>query len=38
MFSGKELTSLTIDDLLPNIVQTFHKELIDNAIKISNVR
>jgi len=38
MYSGKELTSLTIDDLLPNIVQTFHKELIDNAIKISNVK
>ena len=38
MYSGKELTSLTIDDLLPNIVQTFHKELIDNAIKISNIK
>ena len=38
MYSGKELTSLSIDDLLPNIVQTFHKELIDNAIKISNVK
>ena len=29
---------MTIDDLLPNIVQTFHKELIDNALKISNVK
>jgi len=38
MYSAKELTSLTIDDLLPNVVQTFHKELIDNAIKISNVK
>ena len=38
MYSGKELTSMTIDDLLPNIVQAFHKELIDNAIKISNVK
>ena len=38
MYSAKELTSLTIDDLLPNVVQTFHKELIDNAIKISNIK
>ena len=37
MYTVKELTSLNVDDLLPNIVQTFHKELIDNAIKFSNI-
>ena len=38
MYTVKELTSLNVDDLLPNIVQTFHKELIDNAIKYSNIK
>jgi hypothetical protein len=38
MYTVKELTSLNVDDLLPNIVQTFHKELIDNAIKFSNIK
>ena len=38
MYSGKELLNLTVDDLLPNCVQTFHKELINDAIKYSNVK
>ena len=38
MYTVKELTSLNVDDLLPNIIQTFHKELIDNAIKYSNIK
>ena len=38
MYTIKELTCLNVDDLLPNIVQTFHKELIDNAIKFSNIK
>ena len=37
MYNGKELLSLTVDDLLPNCVQIFHKELINDAIKYSNV-
>ena len=37
MFSGKELMSLSIDDILPNIIQPFHKELIDHAIRYSNI-
>ena len=37
IYNVKELLGLNIDDLLPNNIQTFHKELIDNAIKYSNV-
>ena len=36
-YNGKELLNVTIDDLIPNVIQTFHKELIDNAIKYSNI-
>ena len=36
-FSGKEILNMSIDDLLPNVIQTFHKELVDDAIKFSNV-
>ena len=38
MYSAKELLSLTIDDLLPNCIQTFHKELMNDAIKYSNIK
>ena len=38
MYTVKELTSLNVDDLLPNVIQTFHKELIENAIKFSNIK
>ena len=37
-YNGKEVLSLTVDDLLPNIVQTFHRELIEKAIKYSNIK
>ena len=37
MFSGKELLNTSIDDLIPDVIQTFHKELIDDAIKYSNL-
>ena len=37
MYTGKELLSLFIDDLLPNCIQNFHKDLIEDAIKFSNI-
>jgi hypothetical protein len=37
MYNDKELLNLTIEDLLPNAIQVFHKELVDNAIKYSNI-
>lgn len=37
MYTGKELLSLFIDDLLPNCIQNFHKELIEDAVKYSNI-
>ena len=37
IYNVKELLGLNIDDLLPSNIQTFHKELIDNAIKYSNL-
>ena len=36
-YNLKELLNLTIDDLLPNGIQSFHKELMDEAIKYSNI-
>jgi hypothetical protein len=36
-YNEKEILNLSIDDLLPNAVQPFHKELIDDAIKYSNL-
>ena len=36
-FTGKEILNLSVDDLLPNVVGKFHKDLIDNAIKYSNI-
>jgi len=37
MYNGKEILSFTIDDLLPNCIQAFHKELMEDAIKFSNI-
>ena len=37
MFSGKEIINTTIDDLLPEVIQNFHKFLIEDAIKFSNI-
>ena len=36
-FNGRELLNTTIDDLLPDTIRTFHQDLIDNAIKFSNL-
>jgi hypothetical protein len=36
-FNNKEILNMTIDDLLPNVIHNFHKELIDDAIKFSNL-
>ena len=36
-YNVKELLGITIEDLLPNTIQPFHKELIDNGIKYSNI-
>ena len=36
-FNGRELLNTTIDDLLPDTIKTFHKDLIENAIKFSNL-
>ena len=36
-YNEKEILNMTIDDLLPNAIQSFHKELIDNVIKYSNM-
>ena len=36
-YSIKELLGIIIEDLLPNTIQHFHKELIDIAIKNSNI-
>ena len=37
LYSSKEILSLTIDDLLPSCIQIYHKELINEAIKYSNI-
>jgi hypothetical protein len=36
-FNGRELLNTTIDDLLPDTIKNFHKDLIENAIKFSNL-
>jgi len=38
MFTGKELLNASIDDLLPDAVLNFHKCLIEDGIKYSNLR
>ena len=37
MYNAKEINNITLDDLLPSVIQSFHKELVDDAIKYSNV-
>ena len=36
-YNRKELLNYTIDELLPNAIKSFHKELIDVAVKYSNI-
>ena len=38
MFTGKEVLNTSIEDLLPDVVLNFHKFLIEDAIKYSNLR
>ena len=37
MFNEKELINITIDELIPDVIQNFHKNLIENALKYSNI-
>ena len=37
MFTGKEILNTSIEDLLPDVIQNFHKFLIEDAIKYSNL-
>ena len=36
-YNGKEILNYTVDDLLPSVIQSFHKEIIEEAIKYSNL-
>ena len=36
-FNGKEIINTQLEELLPNVIQPFHKELIENSLKFSNV-
>jgi len=36
-FSGKEMLNTSVNDLLPNVIQKHHKELVDDSIKYSNL-
>ena len=36
-YNLKEILNINIEDLLPNVIQPFHKELIEDAIKYSNL-
>ena len=37
MFTGKEILNTSIDDLLPDVIQSFHRYLMEDAIKFSNL-
>ena len=37
MFNGKEILNNSIDDLLPDVIQKFHRYVIEDAIKYSNL-
>jgi hypothetical protein len=36
-YNSNEILNLNIDDLLPNAIQSFHKDLLEDAIKYSNI-
>jgi len=36
-FNGKEVLNMGIDDLCPTVIREFHREVIENAIKYSNL-
>ena len=37
MFNGKDILNSSVDVLLPEVIQSFHKYLIEDAIKFSNL-
>ena len=37
MFTGKEILNTSIDDLLPDVIQIFHRFIIEDALKFSNL-
>ena len=37
-YSGNELLNNNIDELLPNVIQNIHKELVINAVKYSKIK
>ena len=37
-FNGKEIINTTIDEIIPNVIQPFHKDLMDNILKYSNIK
>ena len=37
MFNEKEIINLSLEDLLPNCIQNFHKYIVDDLIKNSNI-
>ena len=37
MFTGKEILNTSIDDLLPDVMQAFHRFIIEDALKFSNL-
>ena len=37
MFTGKEILNTSIDDLLPDAIQNFHRYLIEDALRFSNL-
>ena len=38
VYNEKDILNLSIDDLLPNVIQIFHKELINDATKYKNIK
>jgi len=38
VYNEKDILNLSIDDLLPNVIQVFHKELINDAMKYKNIK
>ena len=37
MFNEKEIINISIEDLVPNVIQNFHKYIIEDLIKYSNL-
>ena len=37
MFNEKDLINITIEDLIPDVIKSFHRNLIENSLKNSNI-